>query len=91
MKTDVSIASPLRKYTEKNSCITLDAATVRELLEKLTAQYPDLIQTICEEDLSIKPIVSIYVGERNCNDEDGLETRLDEGVTVYIVPTIAGG
>ncbi len=91
MSINVSIASPLRKNTNGKGIILTEANTVLELLQKLSNSYPDLIRTICNEDFSIKPLVTIYLGDEDINHLNGLDTELVESQIVYIIPTIAGG
>ena len=49
------------------------------------------METICNDDLSLKPIVTIYKDDEDIPYLGGLHTELKEGERLYIVPTIAGG
>ena len=91
MKITVNIASPLRKTTDGNSSVAVEAKNVKELLQNLQAAYPALIQTICDENLSLKPVVSLYVDDEEINYLAGSDTVLTEKSSVHIIPTIAGG
>lgn len=91
MEINVNIASPLRKTTNGNSVVLAKAETIHEMLLYLRNIYPDLILTICDSDMNLKPIVTIYVNDEDISFLEGRDTILTEKCAVYIIPTIAGG
>ena len=91
MKNSIVVASPLRKFTNGESVIPVKGEQVFQVLLYLREQYPLLVETICNDDLSLKPIVTIYKDVEDISYLGGLHTELKEGELLYIVPTIAGG
>lgn len=91
MEIKVNIASPLRKATNGNSIVLAKAKTIHEMLLYLRDSYPNLIQMICNSNMSLKPIVTIYVDDEDISFLEGENTILTEKCTVYIIPMIAGG
>ena len=91
MKNSIVVASPLRKFTNGESVIPVKGEQVFQVLLYLREQYPLLVETICNDDLSLKPIVTIYKDDEDIPYLGGLHTELKEGERLYIVPTIAGG
>ena len=91
MKKSIVVASPLRKFTNGESVILVKGEQVFQVLLYLREQYPLLVETICNDDLSLKPIVTIYKDDEDISYLGGLQTELKEGERLYIVPIIAGG
>lgn len=91
MKKSIVVASPLRKFTNGESVILVKGEQVFQVLLYLREQYPLLVETICNDDLSLKPIVTIYKDDEDISYLGGLQTKLKEGERLYIVPIIAGG
>jgi sulfur-carrier protein adenylyltransferase/sulfurtransferase len=87
----VLIPTPLRQFTGKQDSVTVSGATVREVLDALTAQHPDLRKQIFTDEGKLRSFVNVYL-----NDEDIRYLRKDatptaEGDTLSLVPSIAGG
>ena len=64
--------------------------TVRELLDDLTARFPALRRQLLEDD-EIAPFVNVYVEGEDVRTREGLETEVDDGSTVILLPAMAGG
>ena len=87
----VRIPTPLRSATDGQSSVEVDAATVRDALRALVDQYPDLHDNLYNEDGDLRQFVNVYVGDEDVRFGDGVETTLEAGDEVSIVPSIAGG
>lgn len=90
MTIKVIIPTPLRQFAGGRSEIEIEAATAGEALEKLTAEHAELRDHLYREN-DLRSFVNIYVGEEDIRHLDGEKTPLEEGQTVMIVPSIAGG
>jgi adenylyltransferase/sulfurtransferase len=53
-------------------------------------QYPDLKQHLFNGD-ELRSFVNIFLGEDDIRFLDGLETEIDAGTNLRIIPSIAGG
>jgi len=87
----VRIPTPLRSATDGQSTVNVEADTVGDALRTLTDQYPDLADNLYNEDDELRQFVNIYVGDDDIRFGDGVDTALDTGDEVSIVPSIAGG
>ena len=87
----VRIPSPLRRYTDGQSKVTVSGVTVIEVIESLEAGYPGLKSRICDGDGQIKRSVNIFVNEDEIRTLDGAESTVTERDEVSIVPAMAGG
>jgi molybdopterin converting factor small subunit len=64
--------------------------TVRELLDDLMSRFPSLRPQLVEDD-EIAPFVNVYVEGEDVRTLDGLDTSVDHGSTVILLPAMAGG
>ena len=91
MSVQVKIPTPLRKVSNGAAQASADAANVRELIDDLERQFPGMRERLCDEDGSLRRFVNVFVGDEDIRFLQGLETELEEGAEVSIVPAVAGG
>jgi sulfur-carrier protein len=86
----VRIPPTLRGETEGAREVEASGGTVRELLDDLTARFPALRRQLLEED-GLAPFVNVYVEGEDVRTREGLETEVEDGSTVILLPALAGG
>ena len=86
----VRIPPTLRAETEGAREVEASGGTVRELLDDLTARFPALRRQLLEDE-DLAPFVNVYVEGEDVRTRDGLETTVDGGSTVILLPAMAGG
>ncbi|RAL25439.1 molybdopterin synthase sulfur carrier subunit [Lujinxingia litoralis] len=91
MTVSIRIPTPLRKFTEGQETVSVEASTVGEALTQLAEAHPGLKSKIFGNDGSVRRFVNIFANEEDIRFQDKLETPLSQGDTVSIVPAIAGG
>jgi adenylyltransferase/sulfurtransferase len=91
MAVKVIIPTPLRAYAGKQASVELQAATVAEALSALTTKFGDLKKHLYSDDGRLRSFVNVYVNDEDIRYLQKDDTRLNEGDTVSIVPSIAGG
>jgi MoaD family protein len=67
-----------------------DAATVGEVLDGLYERFEGLRERIAE-DGNLRRFVNVYVQGEDIRFLDGLETPVEDGDEVTILPAVAGG
>jgi adenylyltransferase/sulfurtransferase len=88
----IHIPTPLRAYTDKQSTVSVEAATVAAGLAALTAAHPAMQQHLFTPEGKLRSFVNIYL-----NDEDvrylpsGDATAVSATDELTIIPSIAGG
>lgn len=87
----VHIPTPLRSYTDGNATVEVAGGTVGAVLRTLVDEYPDLKQNLFNEDDALRQFVNLYVNDEDIRYGDGVETTLEPGDELSIVPSIAGG
>ena len=87
----IYIPTALRPYADNYAQLTVDAATVREAVEKLTEAFPRLRQHLFKEDGQLRSFVNLYLGDEDVRHLQGLDTPLTPDAELTIVPSVAGG
>ena len=91
MAVEVRLPTVLRTQAGGASVVTVDGATVGEVLAKLVAEYPGLSGQIVQADGSLHKFVNIYVNDDDVRYLDGVDTPVPDGSEVSILPAVAGG
>ena len=91
MSIKVLIPTPLRPYAGKQDVVSIDGATVGELLSNLTDQYTELRKHLYTDEGRLRSFVNVYVNDDDIRYLEREETVVKSGDTVSIVPSVAGG
>src|SRR6266542_2700614 len=91
MSVKVRIPEVLRKLTNGSDMVTLEANTVKEMLDALEKAHPGIKERICDEKGNVRRFVNVFVNEEDIRFQENLETKLPAGTEVSILPAIAGG
>ena len=91
MQVIMKIPSPLRRFTDNQSQINLDANTAEEAISLVCQQYPQIKTQLVGEDGKLRNFVNVYLNKEDINQKQGLSTPLKENDELRIVPAIAGG
>lgn len=91
MSVTVKIPTQLRNVTggEAETAVE-EATTVGEVLDGLYERFDGLRDRIAE-DGGLRRFVNVYVGGEDIRFLDGLDTAVDDGDEVTILPAVAGG
>jgi MoaD family protein len=90
MAVTIKIPSQLRAATGGEGELEVDGATVGEALDAVFDQHDGLRERITE-DGTLRRFVNVYVSGEDIRFQDGLETALEDGDEVTILPAVAGG
>lgn len=91
MTATVRIPTPLRSLTGGTPEIPVAAGSLATVLKELDAAYPGFGARVLDDAGAIRRFVNVYVGDDDVRFLSGLDTAVAEGVTVSIVPAVAGG
>jgi molybdopterin converting factor small subunit len=81
--TRVRIPPTLREQTGGQRELVAEGDTVRDLLDDLMSRFPGL-----EDQLSF---ANVYLEGEDVRTLDGLDTEVNPGSTVILLPAMAGG
>lgn len=90
-KVTLRIPTPLQPHADGNARLELEAASVREALDRVGEQYPALVQQILTRDGEVRRYVNVFVRGQDIRSLDGLATELGDGDEVIVMPSVAGG
>ncbi len=91
MSVSVRIPTQLRNLTGSQAEVSLEGATVGEVLKALDAAHPGLRERLFDDSGELRRFVNVFVGDEDVRFLDGLQTPVEPGQTVSIVPAVAGG
>lgn len=85
------IPTQLRTLTEGAGEVTVDGSTVGEALKALEANHPGFGERLFDDEGKLRRFVNVFVADEDIRFLDGLETPVEDGTTVSIIPAVAGG
>ena len=91
MAKKVRIPTPLRKLTNNEEVVEVDAATVNEAIAELQARFPGFKERLLDENGAVRRFVNVYVNEEDIRFLQNQQTKLKDGDEISIIPAIAGG
>lgn len=91
MSATVRIPTPLRTLTGGAGEVPVSGGPLAAVLKELDATYPGFGARVLDDAGAIRRFVNVYVGDDDVRFLSGLDTEVGEGVTVSIVPAVAGG
>lgn len=87
----VLLPSVLRPHAAGARELDIDGATLRQVLDVVRERSPALERRLRDESGALRRYVNFYVDGDECRTLDGLDTALDAGTEVMIIPAVAGG
>jgi sulfur-carrier protein len=90
MSVTVKIPTQLRTATGGDAEVEVTGSTVGEALDAVFAAHTELRDRITQ-DGDLRRFVNVYVSGEDIRFQQGLETELNEGDEVTILPAVAGG
>jgi sulfur-carrier protein len=90
MPVTVKIPTQLRAATGGQAEIEVSGGTVGEVLDAVFDAHTELRERITA-DGTLRRFVNVYVSGEDIRFQQGLETAINEGDEVTILPAVAGG
>ena len=90
MAVTVRIPAPLRTMTGGASSVDCDAGTVRQLIAQLDTRHPGFGERVMQGQ-ELRRFVNVFVAGEDVRFGDGIETAVQDGQEVTILPAVAGG
>ncbi|HEY3190058.1 MAG TPA: ubiquitin-like small modifier protein 1 [Solirubrobacteraceae bacterium] len=91
MPVTVKLPTQLRDATGGQAEVSGEGATVGEVLESLYGRYEPLRERLTDGEGGLRRFVNVYVGGEDIRFLDGLDTRVEEGAELNVLPAVAGG
>jgi MoaD family protein len=91
MPIEVRIPTVLRKHTDGEKKVEGSGATLRELIADLDDRYDGLGAALVGDDGGLHRFINVYVNDEDVRFLGGIETPLEDGDSVSVLPAVAGG
>lgn len=91
MSVTVRVPTTLRTLTGGESEVTVDGATVGDVLTALDAAHPGFKDKLFDDEGNLRRFVNVFVADDDVRFLDGLATPVPDGETLSIIPAVAGG
>lgn len=91
MQIQMRLSAALCSYAGCPSELALAAATVGLALRQLEPSHPRLYRSICQESGAVRPHVNLFLNSDRIDELNGMETRLQSGDILTVLPAVSGG
>jgi MoaD family protein len=91
MAITIEIPQIFRKHTGGSRTVTVDGATIREAFQRLDEKYPGLSKQLLTDDGEYHRFINVYLNDEDIRYLGQLDTPLQDGDRVSILPAVAGG
>ena len=91
MSATIRIPTPLRTATGGVATVEVDGATVGEALAALEQAHPGVSERLLDDSGRLRRFVNVFVNDEDVRFQQGLDTPVQPGSTVSIIPAVAGG
>lgn len=91
MAATVRIPTQLRPLAGGAAEVSVEGATVGEVLAALDAAHPGFRGRLFDDSDQLRRFVNVFVADEDVRFLSGLDTAVAAGATVSIVPAVAGG
>jgi sulfur-carrier protein len=91
MAVTVRIPTTMRPLTGGEKQVSVETGTLGEVITALEAAHPGLGERLVDEDGALRKFVNIFVDDDDVRYLEGLDTKVRDGITVSIIPAVAGG
>ena len=91
MAVTVKLPTQLRDAAGNQTEAKVEGGTVGEALASLYEQHGELRQRIADDGGGLRRFVNVYLGGEDIRFLDGLDTSVEDGDEVTILPAVAGG
>ena len=85
------IPGPLRRLSEGQITVPVEASDLQSAIEALDARYPGFKERLLDEKGELRQFVNIYLNDEDVRLGLGLKAKVSEKDEISIVPAVAGG
>ncbi len=91
MSVTVRIPTQLRSLTDGLAEVQVEGGTVKEVVTNLEQTYPGIGERLLDESGALRRFVNVYLVDEDIRFLQGLDTEINSGQSLSIVPAVAGG
>jgi molybdopterin synthase sulfur carrier subunit len=87
----VRVPTPLRRLTNNQDKVEVEASTIAEFIDGMEEAYPGIKERLMDESGQLRYFVNIYLNGEDVRFLQGVDTATQSGDEISIVPAVAGG
>jgi MoaD family protein len=91
VSVDVRLPTVLRSQAGGQSTVAVEGATIGEVIGSLVSRFPGMAGQLLNEDGTLHRFVNVYVNDDDVRYLALLDTPVNSGDEVSILPAVAGG
>lgn len=91
MAVTVRIPTTLRPLSGGEKQVEVAAGALSDVITELESAHPGFADRLLDESGDLRKFVNIFVDDDDVRYLEGLSTPVADGVTVSIIPAVAGG
>ena len=91
MSVSIYIPSPFRSITGSKDYISAVGSTVEDILKSIEDQYPGFAHLVYDDQHTLPGHINIYLNNQEIHELEGLQTKVQSGDQLAIIPALAGG
>ncbi|MDA8234165.1 MAG: MoaD family protein [Clostridia bacterium] len=92
MGVTMRMSDSLKHLTRNKTVIVFESGyTIADCLNNLNQEFPAFKEQLYDQNGNLKAYVTIFLNGYNINYHKGVDTMLNEGDELDIIPTAAGG
>jgi molybdopterin converting factor small subunit len=88
---EIRLPTVLRAAADGQASVSVDGATVGEVFNSLVGQYPGLRGNLLDDAGGLHKFVNVYTNDEDIRYLEGLDTKVNDGDVLSILPAVAGG
>ena len=87
----IEIPSALKQFVNDQDEVEVSGSSVEEAFGDLVSEYTELKGSLFDENGKIRSFINVYLNDDDIRYADGLKSKVQDGDTIQIVPSVAGG
>ena len=91
MPVEVRLPTVLRQHAGGQATVKANGSTLGEAIDDLVRQFPGLAGQVVTPEGTLHRFVNVYVNDDDVRYLDKLDTKLDDGDVISMLPAVAGG
>ena len=91
MAVTVRIPTTLRPLSGGAKQVEVASGPLSEVIAGLEAAHPGFADRLLDDEGGLRKFVNVFVDDDDVRYLDGLTTEVADGITVSIIPAVAGG
>jgi sulfur-carrier protein len=88
---NIRVPAMLRPTVGGERTVAAEGPTLRELIHNVDRRHPGFAGQLLETGGGQRPFVNIYLNDDDVRYLNGLDTPVEEGDVISILPAVAGG